>query len=120
MSCNLHAFSSLAAKRRYTLKSPALAFLKLNMYASWNFEKSSGGYRGTLFYAGNHTESEADMKKAKNMTVVYYGIEGKPKRNKSRYRILKSARLKIKLYLNKKKCGLQSPMLSRGIVRSRC
>ena len=33
MSCNLHAFSSLAAKRRYTLKSPALAFLKLNMYA---------------------------------------------------------------------------------------
>ena len=25
-------FSSLAAKRRYTLKSPALAFLKLNMY----------------------------------------------------------------------------------------
>ena len=26
-------FSSLAAKRRYTLKSPALAFLKLNMYA---------------------------------------------------------------------------------------
>ncbi len=33
MSCNLRAFSSLAAKRRYTLKSPALAFLKLNMYA---------------------------------------------------------------------------------------
>ena len=26
-------FSSLAAKRRYALKSPALAFLKLNMYA---------------------------------------------------------------------------------------
>ena len=33
MSCNLCAFSSLTAKRRYTLKSPALAFLKLNMYA---------------------------------------------------------------------------------------
>ena len=32
MSCDLRAFSSLAAKRRYTLKSPALAFLKLNMY----------------------------------------------------------------------------------------
>ena len=32
MSCNLRAFSSLTAKRRYTLKSPALAFLKLNMY----------------------------------------------------------------------------------------
>ena len=32
MSCNLRAFSLLAAKRRYTLKSPALAFLKLNMY----------------------------------------------------------------------------------------
>ena len=32
MSCNLRAFSSLAAKRRYTLKSPALAILKLNMY----------------------------------------------------------------------------------------
>ena len=32
MSCNLRAFSSLAAKRRYTLKSPAFAFLKLNMY----------------------------------------------------------------------------------------
>ena len=34
MSCNLRAFSSLTAKRRYTLKSPALAFLKLNMYAA--------------------------------------------------------------------------------------
>ena len=33
MSCDLRAFSSLAAKRCYTLKSPALAFLKLNMYA---------------------------------------------------------------------------------------
>ena len=33
MSCNLRAFSSLTAKRRYTLKSPALVFLKLNMYA---------------------------------------------------------------------------------------
>ena len=32
MSWNLRAFSSLAAKRRYTLKSPALAILKLNMY----------------------------------------------------------------------------------------
>ena len=31
-SCNLRVFSLLAAKRRYTLKSPALAILKLNMY----------------------------------------------------------------------------------------
>ena len=32
MSCNLRVFSLLAAKRRYTLKSPVLAILKLNMY----------------------------------------------------------------------------------------
>ena len=37
MSCDLRALSSLAAKRRYTLKSPALAFLKLNMYDSGRF-----------------------------------------------------------------------------------
>ena len=50
-------------------------------------------------YPGNSTESEVDMKKAKKMTVIYYRIKATPKRNKSR--ILKSASLKIKLYLNK-------------------
>ena len=38
MSCNFRASSSLAAKRRYTLKPPALAFLKLNMYDSYEFQ----------------------------------------------------------------------------------
>ena len=41
MSCNLRAFSSLTAKRRYTLKSPALAFLKLNMYDLFVFQMSN-------------------------------------------------------------------------------
>ena len=33
-------FSSLVAKRRYTLKSPALAFLKLNMYDYWRMTRA--------------------------------------------------------------------------------
>ena len=41
------------------------------------------------------TQSQVDMKKDKTMTVVYR-IKGKPKRNSGQYRILKSARLKIK------------------------
>ena len=54
-------------------------------------------------------ESEVDMKKTKRMTVVYYiMIKGKPKRNNGKYQILKSTHLKIKLHLNKNKCGLQS------------
>ena len=43
MSCNLRAFSSLTAKRRYTLKSPALAFLKLNMYGTESTNLGEGG-----------------------------------------------------------------------------
>ncbi len=50
MSCNLRAFSSLTAKRRYTLKSPALAFLKLNMYGIIYVEKQP-----TLFTSPQHT-----------------------------------------------------------------
>ena len=43
MSCNLRAFSSLTAKRRYTLKSPALAFLKLNMYDKGGLHNQTSG-----------------------------------------------------------------------------
>ena len=62
------------------------------------------GERNNL-YVGNNTESGVDMKKAKKITVIYYRIKGKPRRNKIQYRILKSARLKIKLYLNKINVG---------------
>ena len=69
------------------------------------------GERNNLF-VGNNTESEVDMKKAKNITVIYCRIKGKPRRNKSQYRIIKSARLKIKLYLNKKMWDVSIPIYS--------
>ena len=50
-------------------------------------------------YAGNNAEPEVDMRQAKKITVIYCRIKGKAKRNKSHYRILKSASLKLKLYL---------------------
>ena len=37
-------------------------------------------YLGQIrLHAGNNTESEVDMKKAKKITVIYYRIKGKPK-----------------------------------------
>ena len=60
----------------------------------------------TMFYAGNHTDSKVDMKKAKRMTVVYYRIKGITKINKGQYQVLRSIRLKVKHYLTTKKCGL--------------